>query len=154
MSVSSNGIDFICMDYATAHRAVKIISSSHTNNLRLPSNLWYRMHKIPKLKCLAVVFETRACFLSLAQSKLRLCSANHRPGYWSNLPCDWLSTARDRKQALVLSQEWRCSWSSADRRCSNYIWVINKFIACWGTPYIRSLTVFISAPSPGDQLPR
>ena len=32
-------------------------------------------------------------FLSLARSKLRLCSANHRPGYWSNLPCDWLSTA-------------------------------------------------------------
>ena len=23
----------------------------------------------------------------------------------------------------------RCSWSSADRRCSNYIWVINNFIA-------------------------
>ena len=32
-------------------------------------------------------------FLSLARSKLRLCSANHRPGYWSNLPCDWRSTA-------------------------------------------------------------
>ena len=29
----------------------------------------------------------------------------------------------------VLSGEWRCSWSSADRRCSNYIWVINKLIA-------------------------
>ena len=36
---------------------------------------------------------TWARFLSLAQSKLRLCSANHRPGYWSNLTCDWLSTA-------------------------------------------------------------
>ena len=29
----------------------------------------------------------------------------------------------------VNSQLWRCSWSSANRRCSNYIWVINKFIA-------------------------
>ena len=29
----------------------------------------------------------------------------------------------------VLSWEWRCSWSSADRRCSNYIWVINNFLA-------------------------
>ena len=28
----------------------------------------------------------------------------------------------------MLSREWRCSWSSADRRCSNYIWVINNFI--------------------------
>ena len=35
----------------------------------------------------------RAHFLSLAPSKLRLCSANHRAGYWSNLPCDWLSIA-------------------------------------------------------------
>ena len=30
----------------------------------------------------------------------------------------------------VLSRKWRCSWSSADRRCYNYIWVINNFIAC------------------------
>ena len=41
----------------------------------------------------------------------------------------------------VLSWEWRCSWSSADRWCSNYIWVINKFIAYWGVSYIRDLTV-------------
>ena len=34
---------------------------------------------------------TWACFLSLAQSKLRLCLANHRAGYFSNLACDWLS---------------------------------------------------------------
>ena len=33
----------------------------------------------------------QARFLSLAQSKLRLCSANHRTGYFSNLACDWLS---------------------------------------------------------------
>ena len=41
----------------------------------------------------------------------------------------------------VLSWEWRCSWSSADRRCSNYIWVINNFIANSGATYIRGLTV-------------
>ena len=29
----------------------------------------------------------------------------------------------------IRSREWRCSWSSADRRCSNYIWMINSFIA-------------------------
>ena len=28
----------------------------------------------------------------------------------------------------VLSWEWRYSWSSADRRCSNYIWMINNFL--------------------------
>ena len=34
---------------------------------------------------------SRARFLSLARGKLRLCSANHRAGYFSNLACDWLS---------------------------------------------------------------
>ena len=42
----------------------------------------------------------------------------------------------------VLSWEWRCSWSSADRRCSNYFWVINNLIAHKGATYIRDLTVF------------
>ena len=46
-------------------------------------------------------------FLYLARSKLRLCSANHRPGYWSNLACDWPSTVwayseqETRKRALM-----------------------------------------------------
>ena len=40
------------------------------------------------------------------------------------------------------SWEWRCSWSSADRRCSNYIWVINNLIAHQCAPYIRELTVY------------
>ena len=30
---------------------------------------------------------------------------------------------------LKPGREWRCSWSSADRRCSNYIWVIDNSIA-------------------------
>ena len=42
----------------------------------------------------------------------------------------------------VLSREWRWSWCSADRRCSNYIWVINNFIACWGAAYVRDLKVY------------
>ena len=41
----------------------------------------------------------------------------------------------------VFSGEWRCSWSGANRRCSNYIWVINNFIPYSSVPYIRDLTV-------------
>ena len=41
----------------------------------------------------------------------------------------------------VLNGEWRYSWSSADRRCSNYIWVINNLIAYYSAFYIRYLTV-------------
>ena len=39
----------------------------------------------------------------------------------------------------VLSREWRWSWNSADRRCSNYIWIINNFIAYEGASYIIGL---------------
>ena len=41
----------------------------------------------------------------------------------------------------MLSGEWRCSWSSAGRRWSKYIWVINNFIAYYGATYIRDLKV-------------
>ena len=37
------------------------------------------------------VFIIWARFLSVTRSKLGLCSANHRAGYFSNLACDWLS---------------------------------------------------------------
>ena len=39
----------------------------------------------------------------------------------------------------VLSWEWRCSLSSTNRWCSNYIWVISKLIAHLSVIYIRGL---------------
>ena len=53
------------------------------------------------------------------------------------------SCLRSIHWSQVLSWEWRCSWSSADRRSSNYIWVINKFIAYLGATYTRGFTVSI-----------
>ena len=41
----------------------------------------------------------------------------------------------------VLSREWRCSWSSADRRLSNYIWMINNFIVYESATYVRESVV-------------
>ena len=35
-------------------------------------------------------------------------------------------------RSQVLSHEWRCSWSSADRCHSNYIWVMNNFFVLLG----------------------
>ena len=46
----------------------------------------------------------------------------------------------------VFSREWRCSWSSADRRCSNYICVMNNFIAYLGATYIIDLSVVGLSP--------
>ena len=50
----------------------------------------------------------------------------------------------------VLSWEWRCSWSSVDRRCSNYIWVINNSIAYQSASYIRDLTACHHTAPLGD----
>ena len=58
--------------------------------------------------------EYRARFLSLAWSKLRLCSANHRPGYWSNLPCDWPSTA----------------WAYSGQETENGPWSVAQGLQC------------------------
>ena len=49
------------------------------------------------------------------------------------LPIQW---------SQVFSGEWRCSWSSADRWCSNYIWMVDNFIAYQDASYIRDLTIF------------
>ena len=51
-------------------------------------------------------------FLSFARSKLRLCSANHRPGYWSNLTCDCPSTVWAYSEKETENGPWfhqRCS---------------------------------------------
>ena len=48
----------------------------------------------------------RVRFLFLARSKLRLCSANHRAGYWSNLPCDWSSTAWAYSEQEIENGPW------------------------------------------------
>ena len=39
----------------------------------------------------------------------------------------------------VLSRQWRCSWSRVERRCCNYILVINNYITYCGAAYIRGL---------------
>ena len=41
----------------------------------------------------------------------------------------------------VLNREWRCDLGSDYRRCSNYICVINRFVAYWGADYIIYLIV-------------
>ena len=38
----------------------------------------------------------------------------------------------------ALSREWRCSWSSVDRRCSNFLCVINKCIAYTKVQYVHT----------------
>ena len=82
-------------------------------NKRLSKQSWDWWFETPSCplcrhwaRCLSLSWVTSGCarpitsrllrrpgpvFLSLARSKLRLWSANHRTGYFINLACDWLS---------------------------------------------------------------
>ena len=88
--------------------------------------------------------------MSPCLNELKCCSHNYRKlsnirhtksqnlnairlGFQLSLPIYW---------SQVLSGEWRCSWSNADRRCSNYIWVTNNLIAYWSASYVRDLMVY------------
>ena len=93
---------------------------SHSNIVNFQKNLHNR-HPIAWLQGLVwFVFceflSARARFLSLARSKFRLWSANHRPGYLSNLPCDWLSTV----------------WAYSEQETENWPW-------SFSTPVIAEL---------------
>ena len=57
-----------------------------------------------------------ARFLSLARSKLSLCSANHRPGYWSYLSCDWPNTGCANAEQETENVPW---WTNG--RMSKYL---------------------------------
>ena len=48
--------------------------------------------------------------------------------------CSYLCPIR---WSQLISREWRCSWSSADRRCSNYIWVTTIVIAYQDVCYVK-----------------
>ena len=66
------------------------------------------------------------------------------------LPCSCLCPIH---WSQMLSREWKCSWSSACQRCSNYIFILD-LTSEWSTillptkvqTYIRGLTVYIYRP--------
>ena len=52
----------------------------------------------------------RARFLSLARIKLRLCSATHQAGYFSNLSCEWMSIGGARSEQETEKGPWSIPW--------------------------------------------
>ena len=86
------------------------------------------------------------CMIQYSSSGVFNCcqTSNIRHTNSLKLKCFWIRLAVvfcPIHWSQVLSREWRCSWSSAERRCSNYIWMINNFIASQGVTYIRGLTI-------------
>ena len=56
---------------------------------------------------------------------LRLCSANHRAGYWSNLPCDWPSIAWTYSKQETENGPWGPTHSKKWRFLDKCIWFIS-----------------------------
>ena len=95
--------------------------------------------------------DTWACFPSLARKKLRLCSANHRPGYWSNLPCDWPSTAWAYSEQETENGPWSqgISMHRIDLICMEYClahtWRVNLLlkISVYNTDLLLKISVCV-----------
>ena len=93
-----------------------------------------------------------ACYIILCGWQYRLRGSKQRQV--SNISCTESQQLKDSCTVLRLSlpnplsqmwsREWRCSWSSAARRCSNYIWVIDNVIAYWGALISEVLRLFSS----------
>ena len=56
------------------------------------------------LECIFIPFS--AVVLFFAQNKLRLCLANHKAGYFSNLACDWLSIVGGHSEQETGNAPW------------------------------------------------
>ena len=74
-----------------------------------------------------------AHFPSHARSKLRLCATNHRSGYWSNLPCDWPSTAWAYSEQEAENGHWfgdELRWTAW---CTSSWWMQMSYQqpSCW-----------------------
>ena len=70
------------------HSTINLCCSYFDRHQQLRSICYYHERNVPSYKSWIWGFWHWARFLSLARSKLRLCSANHRTGYFNNLACD------------------------------------------------------------------
>ena len=69
--------------------------------------IWWFKLWCPVLAMACAKQRTRAYFLSLAQSKLRLYSANHRPGYWRTA---WAYSKQETENWLSNAESISMSW--------------------------------------------
>ena len=58
--------------------------------------------------------------------KLSLCSANHRPGYFSNLPCDWPNTAWVYSEQEAENGPWSHNWPICMLRHERHVLIANR----------------------------
>ena len=76
--------------------------------------------------CHILLQSVGCCILfSCTVKSLILATPNTKSWMFLDSSCSYLCPIH---WSQLLSREWRCSWSSADRRCSHYTWVINNLL--------------------------
>ena len=98
--------------YTTVYFFSNIISFSNATSYKCNISVWNWPNTMDVMWALCKLMAW-ARYQSLAQSKLRLCSANHRPGYWSDLPWDWPSTAWAYSEQETENGAWYFSTNAA-----------------------------------------
>ena len=113
----------VCTMFANVQATSSPCISSHGTDLLLPELPSSAPGWLNFLACsiYCILEKSNSVILSnICRTKSQNLNVSHLVLQLSFCPIHWTQ---------VLSQEWRCSWGSADRRCSIYIWVINNFIA-------------------------
>ena len=101
------------------------------------------VHRSICIRYLSLFYPTIRCqwwWLKTGMKYHKTSSISHTKSQNLNVSCILLQSSLLNPLKPGVKLRWRCSWSSTDRRCSNYIWVINNFIA-YIAAYIRGFTV-------------
>ena len=110
------------------------LSEVGTNKSNIHGLQWICMRAISFLKQMCLILDCYLCFRESKWTRTNLIcflyycqSSNIRQ--IPKLKCFSSHLAVVFAQSIeARTPEWRCSWSSANRQCSNQIWVINNFI--------------------------
>ena len=104
--VSNNTVFFII------HFLLSAVVLSHLHRRSLDTFYIYKWY-------MYVYGEHSLCYLQTSNIR-----RNNSQNFFLVSSCSCLCPIR---WSRVLSREWRCGWSSVDRRCSNCIWMIRQF---------------------------
>ena len=139
---------FLYFQMTSQHQACSsLIFIPHVHN-RFPNNTDTNMTHSNTFMRLKSKYIRACCILETQTELVSLMSGKRAVFQWqrewtyrkvSNIRCTNVNTLMFFVSACscrcaitwsqLLSGEWRCSWSSADRRCSSYVWVISNLIA-------------------------
>ena len=135
--VSKTWYIFIRWQGSLTHEIVQIISAQH--NIKLDKAILKDI-----ISCESFTYTIMVIFTGSELHKYRkISNINRTKSQHLDVSLLVLQLYLPNPLKPGVKSRMKMQWSSADRRCSDYIWVINKFTAYWGATYIKGLTVAV-----------